>query len=52
MDCPRCKAPMAVKEIGEIKIGGVLPLLRNSSIDSRRFARRDAELPKMRSILI
>ena len=31
-------------EFGEIKIGGVLPLLRNSSIDSRRFARRDAEL--------
>ena len=31
-------------EFGEVKIGGVLPLLRNSSIDSRRFARRDADL--------
>lgn len=31
-------------EFGEIKIGGVLPLLRNSTIDSRRFARRDAQL--------
>lgn len=31
-------------EFGELKVGGILPLLRDSSIDSRRFARRDAEL--------